>query len=180
MGRKKQDVGKNIRKALLSSAKGFVQEIADEYEGLEYTQAADTFIMENLKEKPVEIDLQRDGKSLLEAKILWISQNGEGDVVLYLDNKRYLYPTPDTVKKAVFHELKKGQGYIIIETTSDTAKCLICGKPIEIFDEADSCPSCGALSHSVHLDEWVRMKKDCPSCGAKLSMREDGTIMLAA
>ncbi|MHA1683174.1 MAG: hypothetical protein ACTSUE_19700 [Promethearchaeota archaeon] len=178
MGKKSKDVAKNIRKALLNSARMFIQEVAEAYSGLEYTRAVDTYIMENIKLKPLKIELKRDGRSLMSANLLWVSQNDEGDVVLYLENKRYLYPNTDNVKSAVFVPVKKGTGHVEINTSSETAKCF-CGKPIEIFDESDSCPSCGVLAHAVHLKEWVQMKGNCPSCGTNLLVRENGEVSMA-
>ncbi|MHA1792331.1 MAG: hypothetical protein ACTSVI_06775 [Promethearchaeota archaeon] len=177
MAKKKQLTSKNIRKSLLSSPRTFLQDVAEGYEGLRFTQAVDTYILENRKRTPVRVDVTQDGKTVFSANLLWVSLNNEGNLELYCDNKRSLYPNSDNVKGAFFHLLKKGTGYIEIITTSTSAPCVVCQKPIEIFDYPDSCPSCGAIAHQAHLQEWIQMNGNCPACGIPLRINDVGEIV---
>ena len=178
MAKKGKIIGKNIRKALLTSPKMFIQEVAEDYEGLEYTLARTTYVMENMKDTPLKIDVKKGGRSIISGNLIWAGEDPTGNgLELYLDNKKHLYPNPDNVKGAFFHPQKKGNGYVEISVHDTSIRCLICGKEIEIFDEPASCPVCGAKSHKVHLDEWVRMKGECSACSARLGVGEDGEIV---
>ena len=180
MGKKAAEVGKNVKKSLMS-AKKLVTDMSSEYKALEFTRAVDTYIMEKVKENPLRVDLKRDGKSLLTGNVIWISDKENGGVSIYLDNKQTLYPTQENVKNAVFYVGKKtGKtavgGVLEIETISNSPPCAICSKPIEILDEIASCPACGAESHRMHLEEWVNMKNECNVCHVGLAVGEKGEI----
>ncbi|MHA1698237.1 MAG: hypothetical protein ACTSWN_05295 [Promethearchaeota archaeon] len=179
MPRKKKlvDLGKNIRRPLLSNPNHFLQEIAEQYP-IEFTRAVDTFIMENLKEKPLKIEVIKDGKSIMSANLLWISLEDDGSVMMYLDNKKYLYPKPENVRSALFMPIgKSARGYVEITVNTRLPVCVLCNNPIEIFDDSTRCPRCGAISHRVHLEEWIRMKGSCSVCNSPLSISEEGEII---
>ncbi|MEX2683431.1 MAG: hypothetical protein Q6373_017780 [Candidatus Sigynarchaeota archaeon] len=176
---KKADVGKNVRKSLISSAKKFLQEISADYPALEYTRAVDTYIFEKVKEAPLKVAVMREGDSLMTANVLWISDKDDGSVAIYLENKKYLYPSNENVKGAFFYMDKKGGGRVEIEMHPNPPSCAICAKPMEIFDEVSACPSCQAISHVLHLEEWVQMKGSCSVCNAKLAINAQHKIVLA-
>nr|MDO8084771.1 hypothetical protein [Candidatus Sigynarchaeum springense] len=176
---KKEAVGKNVRKSLISSAKKLLQEISGDYAALEYTRAVDTYIFEKIKETPLKVAVMREGDSLMTANVLWVTDRDDGSVALYLENKKYLYPTNDNVKGAFFYMDKKGGGRIEIEMHPNPLPCAICSKPMEIFDEVSACPSCGATSHVLHLEEWVQTKHSCTVCNAKLAINPQHKIILA-
>jgi hypothetical protein len=178
MGKKATGLGKNVRKALISSARKWLQEISADYAALEYTRAVDTYIMEKIKESPLRISVMREGDVLMGANLLWVSDKEDNTVVLYIENKKYLYPTNENVKGAFFYADKKG-ARVEIEMHVTPTPCTICGKPMEIFDEAASCPSCGAASHVLHIEEWVSMKGSCSACQAKLVIDARHKIVLA-
>jgi hypothetical protein len=182
MGKKAADIGKNVKKSLVSSAKKLIQDISAEYKALEYTKAVDTYIMEKVKEAPLHVDLKRDGKTLLTGNVVWISDKENGGVSIFLDNKQTLYPTPENVKNAIFHVGKKttkaaAAGILEIETISNSPPCAVCSKPIEILDEIGTCPACGAASHRLHLEEWVTMKGQCNVCQVGLALGDKGEII---
>ncbi len=176
---KKEAAGKNVRKSLISSAKKWLQEISADYPTLEYTRAVDTYIFEKIKEAPLRIAVMREGDSLMTGNLLWVTDKDDGSVVLFLENKKYLYPTNDNVKGAFFFADKKGGGRVEIEMHPNPQPCAICSKPMEIFDEVASCPSCGATSHVLHIEEWVTMKHVCSVCQVKLTINDDHRIVLA-
>lgn len=179
LAKKKVDLGKNVKKQLVSSPQHLLNEVDSEIP-LEYTRAVDTFVMEKIKDVPLRIDVMRDGKTLMGGNLLWASKEEDGSIALFLENKKYLYPTRENVKTAMFHRhKKKTQGTIEIEIYSKSAPCVICGKPVEIFDENASCPNCGAKSHALHLEEWVRMRGECSVCQAKLLINKAGEIITA-
>ena len=181
MGKKgKSDVGKNVRKPLLSSPLKLMKEISAS-SGLEYTRAVDTIVMENTKDAPLKVSINRGGKSIATGNVAWISGTPDGKVHVYLDNKKYLYPTNENVKNAFFHKEKKKKpgGELEIEVSAASTKCVVCSKDIEIYDEAAECPLCGAQGHQPHLEEWVRMKNECSKCQAKLKVDESGSIVPA-
>nr|MDO8116000.1 hypothetical protein [Candidatus Sigynarchaeota archaeon] len=182
MGKKTKEIlGKNVRKSLISAPKQFVQEISTDYPNFEFTRAVDTCVMEKIKETPLKIDIKRDGRSLLSSNLLWISRETDGHVTMYLENKKYLYPTADSVKGAFFYPPgKTGGGNVEIELQPNAPSCAICSKPMEIFDEVTACPSCGSQSHVVHIQEYIRMRGECNVCNAKLSISAaDGSIIMA-
>jgi hypothetical protein len=179
MGKKATNVGKNVRKSLISSAKKWLQEISADYPALEYTRAVDTYICEKIKEAPLKIAVMREGDSLMTANMLWVSDKDDKSVVLYLENKKYLYPTNDNIKGAFFFADKKGGGRVEIEMLPNPMPCAICSKPMEIFDEVSSCPKCGATSHVLHLEEWVQMKGSCSVCNTKLAINAQHKIVVA-
>jgi hypothetical protein len=180
MAKKAPILGKNVRKSLITSARKWIQEISQDYSSLEYTRAVDTYIMEKIKENPLRITVMREEQALMSANLLWVTEKEEGGVVLYLDNKKYLFPTNENIKGAFFSfDKKKATGVVEIEMHTNPAPCSICGKPMEIFDETASCPSCGSLSHVLHLEEWVRMKGTCSSCQVQLMINENNKIVLA-
>jgi hypothetical protein len=174
---KKAAVGKNVRKTLISSAKKWLQEISADYPALEYTRAVDTYIFEKIKEAPLKIAVLREGDSLMTGNLLWVSDKEDGSAVLYLENKKYLYPTNDNVKGAFFYMDKKGGGRVEIEMLPNPLPCAICSKPMEIFDEVASCPACGATSHVLHIEEWVQMKGSCSVCHARLAINSEHHIV---
>jgi len=180
MAKKAEILGKNVRKSLITSARKWIQEISQDYSALEYTRAVDTYIMEKIKENPLKIAMMREDQALMSANLLWATDKEEGGVVLYLDNKKYLYPTNENIKGAYFSlDKKKAGGIVEIEMHPNPAPCAICGKPMEIFDEIISCPSCGATSHVLHLEEWIRMKGTCSACNVQLVLNENNKIVLA-
>ena len=180
MGKKAATLGKNVRKSLITSAKKWIQEISQDYSAMEYTRAVDTYIMEKIKENPLKVNVTREDQALMTANLLWVTEKEEGGVVLYLENKKYLYPTNENIKGAYFSlDKKKATGIVEIELHPTPAPCAICGKPMEIFDEVASCPSCGTTSHVLHLEEWIRMKGTCSSCMASLAINDDNKIVLA-
>ncbi|MBN2153935.1 MAG: E3 ubiquitin protein ligase [Candidatus Lokiarchaeota archaeon] len=176
---KKVSAGKNVRKSLVSSVKKLLQEISADYPGLEYTRAVDTYIFEKIKETPLKAAVMREGDSLMTGNLLWATDKDDGVVVLFLENKKYLYPTNDNVKGAFFYIDKKGGGRIEIEMHPNPMPCAICSKPMEIFDESSACPSCGATSHVLHLEEWIQMKGSCSVCNARLAIDSQHKIVLA-
>ncbi|HME56026.1 MAG TPA: hypothetical protein VKM55_27735 [Candidatus Lokiarchaeia archaeon] len=180
MAKKAAVLGKNVRKSLITSARKWIQEISQDYSGLECTRAVDTYIMEKIRENPLKITVIREDQALMSANLLWVTEKEEGGVVLYLDNKKFLYPTNENIKGAFFSlDKKKVAGIVEIEMHPNPAPCAICGKPMEIFDEITSCPSCGAMSHILHLEEWIRMKGSCSSCQVQLAINENNKIVLA-
>nr|MDO8109758.1 hypothetical protein [Candidatus Sigynarchaeota archaeon] len=180
MGKKAAGLGKNVRKSLTTNAKKWLQEISADYSALEYTRAVDTYIMEKIKENPLKIVISREGDVLMSANLLWATDKDDGSVVLYLENKKYLFPSNENVKGAFcFFDKNKSGGSVEIDLNPTPPPCAICGKPMEIFDEIASCPTCGAASHVLHLQEWLRMKGACSVCSTKLVLGENNKILPA-
>lgn len=174
----KGDVSKNVKKNLVSSPHRLMQDMSGS--GLEHTRAVDTFIMENSKEAPLRIQVMRDGRLVTSGTVTWISSTRDEKVVMYLDTKKFLYPSNENVKNALyFPDKKKGGGEIQVEVVPVASTCTVCSKAIEIFDEPAECPVCGAPAHQAHLEEWVRMKGECSKCNARLAVDGNGTVSAA-
>ncbi len=47
--------------------------------------------------------------------------------------------------------------------------CIVCRKEIMRSDLVLSCPSCQRAFHKEHIQEWLKVKGMCPSCGERLS-----------
>jgi predicted RNA-binding Zn-ribbon protein involved in translation (DUF1610 family) len=50
--------------------------------------------------------------------------------------------------------------------------CMICRIHLDTGELLAWCPHCGALSHRIHLFQWVRAKRKCPLCGRSISLTE--------
>lgn len=50
-----------------------------------------------------------------------------------------------------------------------SGRCSVCNLEIISGDKVVKCPYCGALSHRVHLLEWIKVRGYCPNCKEKLS-----------
>ncbi len=47
-------------------------------------------------------------------------------------------------------------------------KCSICRLTISFGEQTTKCPSCSAMFHQAHLDEWLKIKGNCPVCGQNI------------
>lgn len=50
--------------------------------------------------------------------------------------------------------------------------CIVCLLPIRPDDKTIDCPKCGGLAHKYEMLEWVKIKRKCPFCKRKLTIRE--------
>ncbi|TXT66505.1 MAG: hypothetical protein BAJALOKI1v1_280003 [Promethearchaeota archaeon] len=143
---------------------------------LEYTKVIQTYVIEN---KDLELVLKQEGAPDLRGKLVWLGKRKdgkEGTVLCIKVNSEIqkLNPTPENIEK-VFLDLKKER---ILLHTESKAKCAVCEKKIEIYDEVKSCPICGARAHKDHFLEWIRMKANCPVCKKALNISSAGKILV--
>ncbi|NHI92145.1 MAG: hypothetical protein EAX96_06545 [Candidatus Lokiarchaeota archaeon] len=57
-------------------------------------------------------------------------------------------------------------------------KCCVCLNKIKIKDEKLTCPVCNAVSHKMHLLEWLRTRSLCPICMTNIQYR-DGKLIIS-
>lgn len=56
--------------------------------------------------------------------------------------------------------------------------CSVCKLPIAFGDDVGKCSLCETEGHLTHLQEWIKIKGECPVCMQKLTM--EGIIPLTA
>lgn len=56
--------------------------------------------------------------------------------------------------------------------------CSVCKLPIAFGDDVGMCSLCEAKGHLAHLQEWIKIKGECPVCMQKLPM--EGIVFLTA
>ncbi|MCY3414867.1 MAG: hypothetical protein INQ03_24670 [Candidatus Heimdallarchaeota archaeon] len=57
-----------------------------------------------------------------------------------------------------------------------TGVCMICFGQLISSRKGFTCPSCQAVAHIFHIDEWVKIKGYCPNCRTNLSF-DNGKII---
>jgi len=50
-------------------------------------------------------------------------------------------------------------------------KCSVCQGLVKRGDMIIECPSCSNLAHEEHMNQWLRIKQECPICKTKVSKR---------
>lgn len=141
---------------------------------LKYTKVIQTYVMEDRR---LNLELVSDGSSYFKGKIVWIGNKKDDTegTVFCVDTRselKQINPTEENTESVTL-DMKKELLRII---TVSKAKCAVCGKNIEIFDEVSGCPICGTKAHKDHLIEWVKMKKTCPVCKKNISVSSTGVI----
>jgi hypothetical protein len=173
MARKKNKI--EIKKEAFSEPLKLINEISP-YLNIEYTKAIQTYIIEK---RDLELVLMKEGSSELKGRLVWLGNRKdgkEGTVLCIKTNSdiQKLNPTPENIEKVLL-DLKKER---ILLHTEAKAKCAVCEKKIEIFDEVLSCPICGAKGHKDHFLEWIQMKGNCPVCKKELTISSAGKVMV--
>jgi len=143
---------------------------------IQYTKVIQTYVIEN---RNLELILIQEDSSPLRGKLVWLGkrkEGKEGTVLCIKTNSEIqkLNPTPENIEKVIL-DIKKEK---ILLYTESKAKCAVCEKKIEIFDDVMSCPICGAKAHKDHFLEWIRMKGNCPVCKKSLAISSTGKIMV--
>ncbi|TFF93673.1 MAG: hypothetical protein EU543_03080 [Promethearchaeota archaeon] len=143
---------------------------------IEYTKVIQTYVMEN---RILELILLKNGSSYFKGKIVWIGNRKDDSqgTVFCVDTKSELKKINPTAENTEDIVLDKKKGVILISTESK-AKCSVCGKDIEIFDEVLGCPLCGAKAHKDHILDWIKMKHNCPVCKKSLDISSTGQIIV--
>ncbi|MHA1686966.1 MAG: hypothetical protein ACTSYD_11280, partial [Candidatus Heimdallarchaeaceae archaeon] len=47
--------------------------------------------------------------------------------------------------------------------------CTVCQGVIKAREEVYECPNCGNLTHKDHMEQWLKIKQECPICKTQLS-----------
>jgi len=143
---------------------------------IEYTKVIQTYVMEN---RVLELILLKDGSSYFKGKIVWIGNRKDDSkgTVFCIDTKtelKTINPTAENTDNIILDRKKEA----IMISTESKAKCSVCGKNIEIFDDVMGCPLCGAKAHKDHLLDWIKMKHNCPVCKKSLDISSTGQIIV--
>lgn len=143
---------------------------------IEYTKVIQTYVMEN---RVLELILLKDGSSYFKGKIVWIGnrKDDSNGTVFCIDTKtelKTINPTAENTDNIILDRKKEA----IMISTESKAKCSVCGKNIEIFDDVMGCPLCGAKAHKDHLLDWIKMKHNCPVCKKSLDISSTGQIIV--
>ncbi|MCE7742083.1 MAG: hypothetical protein GOP50_06460 [Candidatus Heimdallarchaeota archaeon] len=51
------------------------------------------------------------------------------------------------------------------------ARCSVCQGLVRRGDIVVECPSCSNLAHEDHMNQWLRIKQECPMCKTKVTKR---------
>jgi predicted DNA-binding transcriptional regulator len=51
------------------------------------------------------------------------------------------------------------------------AKCSVCQVLIKRGDNILECPNCSNVAHNDHMEQWMKIKNECPMCKTKISKR---------
>jgi len=51
------------------------------------------------------------------------------------------------------------------------SKCSVCQGLIKRGDNILECPSCSNVAHDDHMEQWMKIKNECPICKTKISKR---------
>ncbi|MBY9007567.1 MAG: hypothetical protein KGD63_12505 [Candidatus Lokiarchaeota archaeon] len=146
------------------------------YLSLAYTKVIQTYVMED---RTLELLLLKQGSSYFKGKIVWIGNRKDDTegTIFCVDTRselKKINPTSENTENVVL-DLKKNA---ILISTESKAKCSVCGKNIEIFDDVSGCPLCGAKAHKDHLLDWIKMKHNCPICKKSLDLSSIGQIII--
>ena len=141
---------------------------------INYTKVIQTYVLEDRK---LELVLERQGSRYLNGKIVWIGNKKDDSqgTIFCVDTRselKQINPSPENTESVMF-DIKKE---MIKISTESKAKCSVCGKPIEIFDEWAGCPICESKAHKDHLVDWIKMKHSCPVCKKALNVSATGMI----
>ncbi len=160
----------NLRGVILKGPHITMKLLQKNTKELKYTKVIQTYVLEN---NLLKLAVFKGGKpSDLKGYVKWIgNQPGsvEGtEICIQVGNEiKTLRPTKQNTKRIAYDTEKS---IIAIEADS-SVRCGICGKNIEIDDEAVSCPLCGTLFHQPHLDEYVKSQNECYACKKKLELK---------
>jgi len=50
-------------------------------------------------------------------------------------------------------------------------KCMVCQGLIKKGDNVKECPTCNNVAHDDHLEQWIKIKQECPICKTRISKR---------
>lgn len=50
-------------------------------------------------------------------------------------------------------------------------KCTVCQGLIKRGDRISECPTCNNVAHDDHMEQWMRIKSECPICKTRVSKR---------
>ncbi|MHA1218541.1 MAG: RING finger domain-containing protein [Candidatus Heimdallarchaeaceae archaeon] len=69
-------------------------------------------------------------------------------------------------------------GYVIKSSTESCGncrqlhqKCMVCQGLIKKGDNVKECPTCNNVAHEDHLEQWMKIKQECPICKTRISKR---------
>ncbi len=69
-------------------------------------------------------------------------------------------------------------GHVITSSTEPCSncrlqhtKCTVCQGLIKKGDRVSECPNCNNVAHDDHMEQWMRIKSECPICKTKVSKR---------
>ena len=70
-----------------------------------------------------------------------------------------------------FEEVPEGAKVQAVDGVNCLGVCDVCNKPILPDQNTISCPNCHVIAHKDDFLEYLKMKGECPSCNAKLTMK---------
>ncbi|MBD3196543.1 MAG: hypothetical protein GF317_15900 [Candidatus Lokiarchaeota archaeon] len=143
---------------------------------ISYTKVIQTYVMED---RIIDLVLEKEGSAYFKGKIVWIGNrkdDTEGTIFCVQTDSdlKKINPTAENTEKVILDKKKA----IVRISTEAKAKCSVCGKNIEIFDDVAGCPLCEAKAHKDHLFDWIKMKNSCPVCKKRLSLSSTGQIII--
>ena len=164
-----------ITEAVFKEPMEVIKELSGKLD-LKYTKVIQTYVMEDRK---MSFVLEKSGATIFKGKIVWIgNKKDESEGTIFcVDSGTELKQINPTKENTGSVTLDTKKDVILISTVS-TAKCSVCGKDIEIFDEISGCPICQAKAHRVHLLDWIKMKHSCPICKKSLNISSVGSIII--
>lgn len=111
-----------------------------------------------------------EGKKMLESYKKYpkkIAQRDEKIADLLYD-KDVLMKRITSLKKLQSIETETETNLIVIKYDPDLKSCLICKADFTEDDQILACPYCMYGSHKSHIEEWVKVKGNCPNCLEKI------------
>ena len=48
---------------------------------------------------------------------------------------------------------------------------MVCQGLIKKGDNVKECPTCNNVAHDDHLEQWMKIKQECPICKTRISKR---------
>ena len=165
-----------ITEAVFKDPLEVIKEVTEKIDGLKYTKVIQTYVMEDRR---LTLSLQKNGSPYFKGKIVWIGnkKDGTGGTLFCVDTGseiKQINPTAENTGTVILDTKKE----IIAISTVSTAKCAVCSKDIEIFDDITGCPICQAKAHREHLVDWINMKHSCPICKKSLNVSSTGVIII--
>ena len=165
-----------ITEAVFKDPSEVIKELTEKIDGLKYTKVIQTYVMENRR---LTLLLQKTGSPYFKGKIVWFGNKKDGTegTLFCVDTGselKQINPSAENTGSVILDTKKE----IIAVSTVSTAKCAVCSRDIEIFDDITGCPICQAKAHREHLVDWINMKHSCPICNKPLYVSSTGAIII--